>query len=1312
MKKITLLSVIFCTLFSATQVLSQKVVLIGANHNSTSPNTDGIAFVATEDIASGEVIYFTENEYVDSGNAFDSLGESVVAFTAGSLITTGTVVFIDETGTSTNTFTVTCTGGGSCGTAIKTGSSGAFSLATGGESIYAYSDSDDDPSNGVTEIYSVLYTVPGTLPIPENPLNDFPNAVVVDGFASGTPDRTEFNASRDGVSQAILENPSNYTNGLANADLDITAFTNLNLAGVNPVVTLTSTPASVVENSGNTITYAFARTGATTSPLTVNFTVAGSATFNTDYTETGAASFTTATGTVTIGAGSSSAAVTITPSGDTDLESNETVDLTVAAGTGYDAGSPGSATGTIDNDDTMAITPVVAVVGANHTGAEGFSFVALDDIAAGTEVYFTENPFDMNTLSFTGAEGVMLWTAPGGGITRGTVIVATETSANTFTTNIGTVSLVSGNFSLANNGEALFAYGDSDTDHTNGITQVDAVLFTGTTTTPGGTIPAAEDPTTKYIGSVLVDGFASSAPIRTEYDPALRNVIVDQANFQNAANWLHAASTGTLSDVPFTDIIVTTGSANPTATLTVAPTSVIEDGATNLVFTFTLDEVAPSDVTVNFTVGGTATFSTDYAVTGASAFDATSGSVVISNGTSFAEVTVDPMADTDVETAETVELMLASGIGYNGGSPNDATGTITNDDTSDSMPLVAITGLNHTTPDGFSFVAAQDIPAGTVIYFTENGFDNSTLMFASGESVLRYTSPSTVIPKGDVIVVSETAPNVFSITCNGTSGDPCGIITLVSGSLSTASNGETFYAYEDDDSDPTNGVTDIYAVLYTGNSTTPGGTIPASEDPSGIFTNALVVDGFPGTAPNRTEYDATKRDVLVVMADFENIANWVHAQTNPPDLSAIPFTNLDIVEELDITAPVITCPSNETVAVDANCEATVLDYTALVTITDDMDPNPTVSQNPVAGTTIGLGDTEIIMTATDATGNSASCSIIVTVEDQEAPTAPSPPADVTVQCADDVPPPIDLTATDNCDGDIIVSPIPQITPSACANDFIEVRTWTFTDATGNTRSVSQTITVLDDTAPVAPAAPADLTLQCADDVPPPIDLTATDNCDDAITVSPTVQLIPGACANDFVEVRTWTFADVCGNASSVSQTITVQDDTAPVAPAVPADLTLQCADEVPPPIDLTATDNCDDAITVSPTVQLIPGACANDFVEVRTWTFADVCGNASSVSQTITVQDDTAPVAPASPADLTLQCADDVPPPVDLTATDNCDDAITVSPTVQLIPGVCANDFVEVRTWTFTDVCGNTSSISQTITVSDTEAPHQPLLVV
>ena len=185
-----------------------------------------------------------------------------------------------------------------------------------------------------------------------------------------------------------------------------------------------------------------------------------------------------------------------------------------------------------------------------------------------------------------------------------------------------------------------------------------------------------------YPGVAVVDGFPALSPNRTEYDPAKRSVTVDQANFQNITNWVHAQTNANLSPIPFSNIIISSGSANPSAIVTVSPSSVAEDNGTGIVFTFSLSAPAIGNVTINFSVGGTATFNTDYTVSGEASFSASSGSVTIPDGTTSAAVTIMPTIDFDVEVQETVSLMIDSGTGYDGGSPNDAIGSITNDDTS------------------------------------------------------------------------------------------------------------------------------------------------------------------------------------------------------------------------------------------------------------------------------------------------------------------------------------------------------------------------------------------------------------------------------------------------------------------------------------------------------------------------------------------------------------------------------------------------------------------------------------------------------
>jgi Ca2+-binding RTX toxin-like protein len=118
-----------------------------------------------------------------------------------------------------------------------------------------------------------------------------------------------------------------------------------------------------------------------------------------------------------------------------------------------------------------------------------------------------------------------------------------------------------------------------------------------------------------------------------------------------------------------------------TITLAVSPASVMEDGATNLLYTFARTGPTSNALSVNYTVGGTALLvgtpgdPADY--TGI----ATAGStktVTFAVGASTAVVTVDPAADQTAEGAETVELTLAAGVGYTIGTSRAVVGTIIN----------------------------------------------------------------------------------------------------------------------------------------------------------------------------------------------------------------------------------------------------------------------------------------------------------------------------------------------------------------------------------------------------------------------------------------------------------------------------------------------------------------------------------------------------------------------------------------------------------------------------------------------------------
>src|SRR5512133_1850700 len=239
--------------------------------------------------------------------------------------------------------------------------------------------------------------------------------------------------------------------------------------------------------------------------------------------------------------------------------------------------------------------------------------------------------------------------------------------------------------------------------------------------------------------------------------------------------------------------------------------------------------------------------------------------------------------------------------------------------------------------------------------------------------------------------------------------------------------------------------------------------------------------------------------------------------------------------------------------------------------------------------------------------------------------------------------------TDNCDGNGQVLGTDQSDGNTCPETI--TRTWTYTDACGNTSSVFQLITVDDNIPPVFDPPPAPIAYECIFDVPAPGMLGWTDNCDGSGQVVGTDQSDGNTCPETIT--RTWTYTDACGNTSSVNQIITVGDDVPPVFDTPPAPLDFDCFAEVPAPGMLGWTDNCDGAGQVVGTDQSDGASCPETIT--RTWTYTDACGNTSSVNQIISIDDAVPAIYAPSPPALDPICFGEVPAPGILGWTDNCD---------------------------------------------------------
>lgn len=247
--------------------------------------------------------------------------------------------------------------------------------------------------------------------------------------------------------------------------------------------------------------------------------------------------------------------------------------------------------------------------------------------------------------------------------------------------------------------------------------------------------------------------------------------------------------------------------------------------------------------------------------------------------------------------------------------------------------------------------------------------------------------------------------------------------------------------------------------------------------------------------------------------------------------------------------PAVVC-SNFTANLNASGSVTIT--TANVTGATPVNcgiVNRTINTNVF--TCANVGPNPVILTATYVNGTTSTCTATVTVIDNILPvfTTPNGSLNATVQCSDvaglNAALALVPVATDNCGTPTVLSQTDVTTPGACPNTYTRVRTWRARDASLNLSTVhTQTITVIDNTAPVLTTLPGalDVTLQCSNTAGLTAALalapTATDNCGTvAITLLSDITTGP-AC--NYVRTRTWRFADQCGNLSATyTQTITV-----------------------------------------------------------------------------------------------------------------------------------------------------------------------------
>lgn len=301
----------------------------------------------------------------------------------------------------------------------------------------------------------------------------------------------------------------------------------------------------------------------------------------------------------------------------------------------------------------------------------------------------------------------------------------------------------------------------------------------------------------------------------------------------------------------------------------------------------------------------------------------------------------------------------------------------------------------------------------------------------------------------------------------------------------------------------------------------------------------------------------------------------------------------------------------------------------------------------LAGTTCNASYT-LNLSITDVNGCSSTCSMTSIVNDLIYPTATNPDP-VTVSCISDVPAPDILVVDDEADncGLPAVAFVSDVSDGLSCPETI-TRTYRVTDACLNQITVTQTITVDDDVAPVISGVLPDSNNEgcTVTDIPAAVTtvaalealgLSISDNCtaDDQLVVTYTDGTPSGNCP--IAVVRTYTLTDACGNYQTVAQNIYIDDNTPPVITCkITGTQTVTTNPDniyIHPIDDYTwdyesASDNCG---TVTVTAMLsgatnsgphttLAGVTFNSGITQVTWTAEDACGNTATCDFSVIVE--------------------------------------------------------------------------------------------
>jgi hypothetical protein len=645
-----------------------------------------------------------------------------------------------------------------------------------------------------------------------------------------------------------------------------------------PVVTIVATDSSAAEEGLDAGTFTVSRTGATTSALTVSYTIGGTATNGTDYQ--------TLTTSVVIPGGQSSATITVTPINDTDGESAETVTLTLAANATYTVGAASAATVTIADNDLPSVTVVASDANASEVGPDNGAFTftrtgsltnplavifALSGTATGGADYSTiTSPVTIpaNQASVTiqmptlqdnvvePSETVILTIQPFSAYTVGTPSSATVTIADSAAVVTVTASDASGSEVGPDHGAFTFTRSGGNIGAALAVFHVISGTATGgsdfTGVTAPVTIPANQTSITVPV-TVLQDNVVEVA------ETVVTTIIADAAYTIGAAG----SATVTITDSP------------AVVTVTATDASASEAGPDTGTVTFTRSGGnLNAALAVFFTLGGTATSGGDY--------NTSAAPITIPANQTSVTATVTPVADGSNEGDETAIFTIAANAAYNVGTPASATVTIadnvqntitlspttvtmlTSDTRAITVTLSAAAGaggqvvnLVSSNTGSVTVPASVTVAAGQTtasFQITSTATAGSSTLTASAAGLSSGTATVTVNNRGLTVTLNNTLVGVGrtiggTVTLSQTA--PAGGITvnLASGSTSTATVSPATFTIPAGGTSGTFLVTGV-AVGSTDITASATGFSPSSASVT-VTNNLVSIGAIPTTAPGQ-----------------------------------------------------------------------------------------------------------------------------------------------------------------------------------------------------------------------------------------------------------------------------------------------------------------------------------------------------------------------------------------------------------------------------------------------------------------------------